>query len=374
MFLRVVRTFYLTTICIAVLGVSFIQAQSIKHKVQDEETLFSIAQEYAVTVKQLKNWNNLSGNTISIGQVLIIKQNSKQQPNESGHYTVKPNDTLFSIAKKFGISVDELQRWNNLNGAAISVGQVLMVQPEVINQPEPPEGRVENIEPVVQIAETADGFYTVKSGDTLFRIAQLFGMEVEKLKALNRLSTNNIHVGQELKVEGRSSISRKTTAAPGAVISYKLKRGMGLKEFLGIFEMTKKQFKKLNPDMKATYINKGQIVKIVVPKTGNNTISPAGSAKLTMLGTTLATKYSSTKMGTVTTNGELYNPRALTAAHASMAIGSVIFVQNTSNNRGVIIRINDRISENGLKLSTAAWQALGITGGTTEVTMYRINE
>lgn len=357
-----------------------LQAQSVQHKVQDEETLFSIAKEYHITVQQLKKWNNLSGNTISIGQVLIIKKAIENHQTKSDSYTVKSKDTLFSIAKNFGVSVAQLQRWNNLSGTSIGLGQVLKVRAAIkkeakkkisVKKTEPkPTQKVETA--VIKPAIT-EGFYIVKSGDTLFRIAQMHGMEVEKLKTLNELNSNNIHVGQQLQVDGGSLTSLQTTSKAGAVINYTLKQGMELSEVLNVFEMTEKQFMELNPEMKANYLNKGQVVRIVVPKTPNAT-AIAGSDKLTVLGATIATEYGTDKKGTVTTNGELYNPKELTAAHETMAIGSVIFIKNKSNNRGIIIRINDRITQTGLKLSQAAWQALGLTAGTNQIIMYRINE
>ncbi len=75
-----------------------------------------------------------------------------------------------------------------------------------------------------------------------------------------------------------------------------------------------------------------------------------------------------------TTSGELYNPEALTAAHANIAMGSVIFVRNNQNQRGVFVRINDRTTGNGLKLSQEAWQMLGLEGSNSRITLYRNNE
>lgn len=344
-------------------------AQSITHTIQDEETLFSIAQKYGVSVQQLQKWNNISGSAISIGQTLVIKQSEKE-----GTYTVKDGDTLFSIAQKFGVTVGRLKKWNNLEGAAISVGQALIIQPVKEYQPEKAIEPVEEPVSIPAVSGAADGYYTVKSGDTLFRIAQLFGMEVEKLKALNGLTSNNIRVGQELKVKAGSAKRMAMPAKPGAVIRYELKQGMGLKELLRVFDMSMKEFRQLNPEMKATYINKGQVVQVVVPKAEDDALPSVAGAKLTMLGQAEAEKYEPSKKGTVTTNGELYSPGALTAAHGTMAIGSVIFVKNPVNGRGVIVRINDRVTHKGLKLSKTAWQALGLSGESTKVILYRINE
>lgn len=369
---------------LVVISVTTLSAQSVTHEVQNGETLFSIAQEYDVTVDQLKAWNNISSNTISIGQTLTIKPTGVTKDGQDGTYVVKANDTLFSIAHGFGLTVQQLKDWNNLVNSNISVGQILTVKSRGKTQTKHQVKNTEEDKPkktvkkqndqpssISVVTHTSDGYYTVKSGDTLFRIAQLFGMEVEKLKSLNNLNSNAIHVGQELKIEVNASQLKK--GAEGAIVRYKLEQGMGMKEFLRIFEMTKKEFQKLNPDMKATYINKGQIVRIKIPKSKAEPISQTSGAKLTVLGRATTKTYSSTEKGTVTTNGELYNPKALTAAHANMAIGSVIFVKNPANGRGIIVRINDRITQKGIKLSKSARQALGIKEDGTEVILYRIN-
>ncbi len=354
---------------LALAAVPALKAQSIQHKVQGEETLFSIAQQYDVTVQQLKQWNNLSGNTLSIGQTLVIKKSQQQ-----GAYIVKSDDTLFSIAQKFGVTVDQLKKWNSLRGTNIGVGQSIVVQPVNEDQPE-----TQQIEPVVSsppipvVANPSGGYYTVKSGDTLFRIAQMHGMEVERLKALNNLASNNISVGQELKVEGGSAEIETVTAASGAVIHYELKRGMNLNDLLEMFEMSVEKFAELNAEMPATYLNKGQTVRVVVPETESNEAAYRETEGMAVLDRAKTLEYSLAQKGTVTTNGELYNPDALTAAHASMAIGSVIFIRNPANNRGVIVRINDRITEEGLKLSKEALRALDIANS-AEVIIYRINE
>ncbi len=357
------RTYFLTLLLV-IGSVTLLTAQNIQHKVQDEETLFSIAQKYDVTVQQLKAWNNLTSNAISIGQKLVIKKKKSE-----GTYTVKRDDTLFSIARQFNVSVNELKKWNHLRNSTLAIGATLTVHPQNKQDDE-----IETVSTKV-IPANPDGYYSVKSGDTLFRIAKIHNMEVERLKELNNLASNNIHVGQELKIEGTVSVSsriRNVRAKPGAVILYELKSGMTVNDFLKMFEMNINRFKQLNPGMKATYLNEGQIVRVVVPKTENN--ESQAEQGVTILGRTAALKYSAGRRGTTTTNGELYNPRALTAAHKSMAIGSVIFVKNPANNRGVIIRVNDRMTEQGLKLSKAAWQALGLSKSASNLILYKIDE
>lgn len=87
--------------------------------VQSGDTLSHIAVKFNVTVAELKEWNNLSSDTIYVGQELIVKK-----PNT---YTVQSGDTLSHIAIRFGVTVSQLKEWNNLSSDTIYVGQVLIV-------------------------------------------------------------------------------------------------------------------------------------------------------------------------------------------------------------------------------------------------------
>ena len=86
--------------------------------VQKGDTLWNISKRYNTTVDELKTLNNLTSNTLSIGQQLIIPSNT---------YTVVKGDTLYSISKKFNISLIDLINKNNLTSDILSIGQVLSI-------------------------------------------------------------------------------------------------------------------------------------------------------------------------------------------------------------------------------------------------------
>ena len=71
------------------------------------------------------------------------------------------------------------------------------------------------------------------------------------------------------------------------------------------------------------------------------------------------THYPADRHRKTTTSGDLYNPQALTAAHPNMALGSVAYIENPENGRGIFVHINDRTPDNRLVLSDAAFRALG---------------
>ena len=147
-----------------------------KYIVKSGDTLWSIANRYGVTVSHLKQWNNLTSNLLAIGQILIVSGEVEAQPPVTTRYTVKAGDTLWSISRHYGVTVSQLMSWNNLTSNFLTIGQVLNV-----NQP--------NIT------------YTVKSGDSLWKIAVQFGVTIEQLKNWNGLTSNVIYVNQQLIVK-----------------------------------------------------------------------------------------------------------------------------------------------------------------------------
>ena len=159
--------------------------------VKKGDSLWSISNKYGLSVDELKDLNNLSSNNLSVGQKLLIKDTSSS--DDLGiYYTVKAGDTLYGIANEYGLSVDELKSMNGLSNNNLSVGQKLLVS-----------GTGE-----VVVGNDYDT-YVVKSGDNLYAIARKYGISVNKLKDINNLSSNLLSVGQKLlvpKLNGKTYI------------------------------------------------------------------------------------------------------------------------------------------------------------------------
>src|SRR5699024_2341596 len=83
------------------------------YKVKSIDTLYSMTKTQTISVSNLKKWNNLKSNIISVNQVLKVSNKSTpSKPDKAKTYKVKSGDTLYSIATKHDISVDDLKKWN----------------------------------------------------------------------------------------------------------------------------------------------------------------------------------------------------------------------------------------------------------------------
>lgn len=95
--------------------------------VKKGDTLWSIANNFNVSVNDLKNANNKFSNSLSIGEQLIIPGNSSNENVSTNIYTVKSGDNLYSIAKRYNVSVNEIKSLNNLTSNILSIGQKLRI-------------------------------------------------------------------------------------------------------------------------------------------------------------------------------------------------------------------------------------------------------
>lgn len=181
------------------------------YKVMKGDTLYGIANKLDTTVDELKKINNLTNNSLSIGQILKVPV-KEIDTGDTDIYQVKKGDTLYSIANKYGITLQELKAINDLNNDILSIGQLLKV----------PSG--------LSLANS----YTVDSGDTLYSIAKKFNTTVPKLKEANNLVSNMLSIGQKLIIP----LIEDTT--------YVVKKGDTLYSIARKFNITVDELKKLN--------------------------------------------------------------------------------------------------------------------------------
>lgn len=157
----------------------------INYTVKSGDSLYSIASKNDLTVQELKNYNNLTSNVLQIGQILKIPVVSTEEvPIEKyGEYVVKSGDSLYSIGRKYGYTPQQLIDYNNLDSTVLSVGQVLKI-PTVSSD----------------LEQTNYIEYTVKSGDNLYSIGRKHGYTAQELMNYNNLKSNLLSIGQTIRI------------------------------------------------------------------------------------------------------------------------------------------------------------------------------
>ena len=205
------------------------------YTVKRGDTLYSIAQKFNTSVSDIKTLNNLISNNLSVGQQLKIP--TAEVEEEFINYTVKLGDTLYTIAKNYGLSVNDIIEYNNLGTTVITTNQVLKLPVNV------KDDNVENI-------------YIVKPGDTLYSIAQSFNTSVDQIKLLNNLDNNTLSIGQQLQIP--TTIIEETD-----YVVYEVKPNDTLYSIARVYDTTVNAIKAYN-NLTSDILNIGQILQIPI--------------------------------------------------------------------------------------------------------------
>ena len=220
------------------IGVPYIApgVSSNTYVVKRGDSLYSIANKLGVSVEALKSANGISGNLINVGQVLTIPGSSDKVPGDYVVYTVKRGDSLWSIANNYNVSVNDIVDYNNLGTTLLQIGQQLLIPTG--GSDAPTEDDETGITYVVKSGDSlwsiakrynvsvddlksANGLtnnllvigreliipetggyktYTVKSGDSLYKIARDNNVNVNDLISLNNLNSTVLQIGQQLLI------------------------------------------------------------------------------------------------------------------------------------------------------------------------------
>lgn len=214
---------------------------NITYVVQKGDSLYSIASKYNTTVNDIKSYNNLTSNILSIGQTLripskdtIIIEPDTAAPTNT--YTVQYGDTLYSIARNNNLDVNELIRLNNLTDYELYVGQILKL-------------------PTLAGEEISDNEYIVQKGDNLYSIARKYNMTVDEIKRLNNLLSNNLSIGQVLKLSKNDSNDNLTNN------TYVVQRGDTLYSIARKYDTSVNDIKAKN-NLTSNVLSIGQILYI----------------------------------------------------------------------------------------------------------------
>lgn len=184
--------------------------------VKNGDSLWSIASKNDTTVDNIKRLNNLTNNTLQIGQILKLNNEEKEDNlKDKNIYTVKKGDSLWLIANKNGVSVDDIKNANNLTSNTLQIGQILIIPGKKTS--------------------TKEITYVVKKGDSLWLIANKYDTTVEKIKSANNLINNTLQIGQILTIPSSTEF-----------FTYTVKKGDNLWLIAKNYNTTVDNIKKLN--------------------------------------------------------------------------------------------------------------------------------
>ena len=174
------------------LGKPYTPPNNVTYTVKAGDTLSEIAQLFNTTANNIKSLNNLTSDTIYVGQKLRIPSSGGSSSNIT--YVVQDGDTLWKIANKYNVSIDSIKSLNNLKSNVIYPNDILYI-PTGSNIPST------NID------------YIVKPGDSLYLIANKFKTTINDIKTLNNLTSDVLQIGQNLIIPSSNNITQYVVQA-----------------------------------------------------------------------------------------------------------------------------------------------------------------
>ena len=393
------------------------ESGSVTHTVGARETLFAISRRYGVTIAEIQQWNRLESTSLSEGQQLVIHPDGAPGQNgapgqtaaaetprreaSSGTSTATAptatppssppsgtpsGDTSATSPDTGPDSLADASSESSSTESATDIDSATTAEPATDTDPVTSADPVspdaaDEIEPriresVVAPAATVNTYYTVRSGDYLNRIAAEHGMTTEELRQLNQLESDMLRVGQQLIVKSLESTpvvdpELGESTPQGRFVTYRTQSGDSAERVMERFSMSMDALKALNPGTDFSSLGSGQRITVLLPPSRQFANPYQRATGLRGLGEIPVTPYNESA-STPTTSGELYDPQQLTAAHANMTLGSIVYLENPDNGRGSYVKINDRFSGDGIKLSQYAYQLLGLDGRTqSRVVLYQ---
>ncbi|MEC0584279.1 LysM peptidoglycan-binding domain-containing protein [Bacillus spizizenii] len=180
---------------------------------------------------------------------------------------VKKGDTLWDLSRKYDTTISKIKSENNLRSDIIYVGQTLSINGKSTSSK--------------SSSSSSSSTYTVKSGDSLWKISKKYGMTVSELKKLNGLKSDLLRIGQVLKLKGSasssSSSSLSVSTSSSSTSTYKVKRGDSLSKIAKQYGTTVSKLKSLN-GLKSDVIYVNQVLKVKGTSTSSKPASSSSSS------------------------------------------------------------------------------------------------
>ena len=267
------------------------------YRVRRGDTLSKIARQFSIPIYKLKAINHLDGDVIRVGQKLRLKAAAPirsaladDRDEEPREYTVRRGDTLSKIALRFDVGLGFLRQLNQLKSDLIRPGQKLRLRAsrleeavhvvkegetltEIARRYRVSVGQLQRLNALVgdriligqklRLKDAASTVHIVERGDALWEIARAYGISVYRLKVLNGLRSNRIYPGQELKLYSDRKLEPSAAPASGPrLATYVVKRGDYLAQIARLHQMSVAEITRLNNLKKNAVIHPGDRLKV----------------------------------------------------------------------------------------------------------------
>lgn len=340
----------------------------ILHRVTPQETLFAISRRYQVPVGEIQSANEVLKQGLKIGQTIRIPYVDKgAAPAGSTVHKVATGETLFSISKKYNVTVDSLKQWNKLLGNDLSVGQAL-----VIKQPEQAQNTTQAEAPAPSPNTTASAPTTVSKPTETAPVKEQPKVAERKSEA-PKTKTELIRSQQEPSNASGPNTGNSTPIAPGEWISHTVKSGETLFALSSQYGSSVEDLIKWNA-LSSNNLRAGQVIKVGRAPEGPSTVPVIGTPKVAA-----STAEMTVEPTPENTSGGFKNIKETGQAeliegtgghkkylvlHRTAPVGSVIRVKNEENDLTIFARVVGTLPDTGdnskliIKLSQAAYDQL----------------
>jgi LysM repeat protein len=232
------------------------------YTVASGDSVWSVANKHGITMDQLRSWNNIKNDFIYPGQRLVVKNGTgaTSQANRTttassgtngGSYTVASGDSVWGVANKHGITMDQLRSWNNIKNDFIYPGQTLIVKNS---------GNKQTSTATVSTntsSTTSSRNYTVVSGDSVWSIANKFGITMDQFRSWNNIKNDYVYPGQSVRVSGAATAASQTATTS----NYTVVSGDSVWGIADKFGISSDQFIQWN-NIKDNFVYPGQSVRV----------------------------------------------------------------------------------------------------------------
>ncbi|EME7211363.1 LysM peptidoglycan-binding domain-containing protein [Enterococcus faecium] len=220
-------------------------ASGTKYTVKAGDSVWSVSNKYGITMAQLIQWNNIQNNFIYPGQQLTVSNsgstnsassntgssaNTNNSSSSQGTYTVKAGESVWSVANKNGITMNQLIEWNNIKNNFIYPGQQLIVKggnstnTNTGSTTSAAKPNTPNTSATTSTSSFGNTMYTVKAGESVWSVANKHHITMDQLIEWNNIKNNFIYPGQQVIVKKGSSQTTNQQSPAGSK-TYTVKSG-----------------------------------------------------------------------------------------------------------------------------------------------------